>query len=426
MSQDVQFRIFGKEIFSKRTINVGEEKRALDNIPQSNLQDPANFLLNAFGYQTSSNVLVNETTALTLSAVWACIRVLAETHAMLPLNVFTIDAGKSREMAETDPLHFLLHNRPNPLMTSFVWRETMMMQYCLTGNAYNIIHRDGLGNVIELELVQWPSEMYITKSLFDNKKYYHYRGTTYNEDEILHICGISFDGLKGLSPIQCARENIGLGISLQNFGGSFFKNGARMSGVMEVPGKMDDKAYDRLSSSWESKYSGVDNVGKTAILEGGAKYTPISLSNEDAQYLASRVFSIEEIARIFRVPIHMIGNLDKATNNNIEHLGMEFATYTMTPHIVRWEQEMNGKLITPGKRAGKYIKFQMNGLLRGDSASRAAFFKELFYAGAMSPNEIREAEEMNHYDGGEKYYIPVNMLPSELAGKNITTKTTTN
>jgi phage portal protein, HK97 family len=420
MGNKTQYRFFGLPIFEKRDFSAPVETRsAVDNFPISDLKNPADWLFSTFGYPSSSNIMVTEDQALTLSAVWSCVRVLSEPLAMLPLNVFTIDASRNRQIAYTDPLYFLLHNKPNPLMTSFVLRETMQLHVTLTGNAYCIIHRDQFANVTELELVRWPKEVWITKSDLDNRKYYSYRGKTYSDDEVLHIMGMSYDGLKGINPIQYARENMGTGVSLQQFGGTFFKNGARMSGVIEVPKALSDPAYNHLKDSFNQEHSGVQNVGKTHILEGGAKYVALNMSNEDAQFLLSRKFSIEEIARIFRVPLHMIGSLDKATNNNIEHQGIEFATYTMTPHVERWEQEMNSKLIMPSERGKKFAQFDMKGLLRGDSAGRAALFKEMFYAGAMTPNEIRESEGMNHYEGGDVKYIPVNLIPSNLSGKNI-------
>lgn len=415
MSENITYKFLGIPVFS-RTRKQGESRS--DNHALSDLQHPATWMQTAFGIPTSSGVTVNEDTALTLSAVWSCVRVLSETLAMLPLNVYSVQSG-SRELAFSDPLFRLLHDQPNSRQTSFIFRETMQMHLALTGNAYAIIHRNGAGNVVELELVKWPKEVYVTQSAADGEKYFSYRGKIYANYEMIHIMGISFDGLKGVSPIQYARENFGTGISLQNFGGTFFKNGAHMSGVIEVPSKLDDAAYNRLSSSWREKYSGGSNVGNTAILEAGAKYNPISLSNEDAQYLLSRKFSIEEIARIYRVPLHMIGSLDQATNNNIEHQGIEFATHTMNPYLSRWEQELKTKLVPASKRDKIDIQFDMNGIMRGDSAARATYNKELFYAGAISPNEIRHSEGMNQYEGGDKKYIPVNMVPSEMAGQNI-------
>lgn len=425
MGERVQYRLLGIPVYERRTVDANakiEQRSAVDNFPISDLKNPADWLFSTFGYPSSSNVLVTEDQALTLSAVWSCVRILAETLAMLPLNVFIKDNKGNRTLASDDPLYFLLHNRPNPLMTSFVARETAQLHLVLTGNAFYIIHRDQFGNPVELELIRWPKEVFILKSDLDNRKYYTYRGVTYSDDEILHICGMSFDGLKGVSPIQYARENFGTGISLQRFGGNFFRNGARMSGVIEEPGKLGDVAYKRMKESFNEQYAGTDNTGKTLILEGGAKYIAQSLSNEDAQYLLSRKFSIEEIARIYRIPPHMLQDLSGSTNNNIEHQGIEFATNTMTPYCERWEQEMNYKLIAPSKRGQMYAKFDMKGLLRGDSAARAALYKDLFYTGSMSPNEIRESEEMNDYEGGEKKYIPVNMVPSEMAGMNINSK----
>jgi HK97 family phage portal protein len=420
MNQDIKYRILGLPIFTKTVSNVSEKRSA--NYPQSDLKNPAEWLTNMFGFQSGSGVVVNEQAALTLSAVWGCVKVLSETLAMLPLNVFAVDASGNRNIDNNNPLQYLLHKKPNGLMTSFTFRETMQLHKILTGNGYAVIHRDALGNVGELELIVNPGQVFVARSKMDGQKYYSYQGKVYADYEILHMSGISMDGLKGVSPIQYARENFGTGISLQNFGGTFFKNGARMSGVLETTGTLDDKAYERLKNSWQQNYGGPENVGKTSILENGTKYTPISLSNEDAQYLLSRKFSIEEIARIFRVPLHMIGSLDHATNNNIEHQGIEFVTHTMTPHVVRWEQELDSKLIPVKDRGNKYIKFNMNGLLRGDSAARAAFHKEMFYAGAITPNEIRKYEDMNQRPEGNETYIPVNMLPTAMAGKNITTK----
>lgn len=407
MSQKIQIRILGIPVLT-REISSSSETRE-----QQNYND---YLQKVFGFSTLSGVIVNEEQALTLSAVWSCVKVLSETIAALPLNVFVRDIAGNRQIDRSNPLQYLLHKRPNNLMNSYAFRETIMLHKILSGNGYSIIHRDSKGVIGELELVVNPNQMYVSKSRLDGRKYYSYNGKVYADYEILHIMGMSRDGIKGISPIQYARENLGTAVALQNFGSNFFRNGARMSGVVEVPGKMNETSWKNIKDSWNNEYSGVNNVGKTSFLEGGMKYTPIALTNEDAQYLLSRKFSIEEIARIFRVPLHMINSLDKATNNNIEHQGIEFVQHTITPHIVSWEQELDSKLIPYSDRDKRYVKFNMNALMRGDSAARATYFKEMFYAGAMNPNEIRENEELNHYDGGDIYFVPVNMQNIKQAG----------
>lgn len=394
------------------------ERRSSDVVPGVNIGDFSQL----FGYDTSTGIQVNEENSLKLSAVWSCVKVLSETLAALPLNVYTRDANGNREIDKSNPLQFLLHRRPNSLMTSYSFRETLMLHKVLTGNGYAIIHRDTKGNAGELELVVWPKQVFVVKSKNDGRKYYGYQNKTYADYEMLHFMGLSLDGVTGVSPLKYARENMGTGLALQQFGNAFFKNGARMSGIVKVPGKVSDTTWEKIKNSWTNEYAGGDNVGKTAFLEAGMDYQPVSLSNEDAQYLSSRKFSIEEIARIYRVPLHMINSLDKATNNNIEHQGIEFVQHTMTPHIVAWEQEMDAKLIPFQDRDRKYIKFNMNALMRGDSASRAAYYKEMYYTGSMNSNEIRDNEEMNHYDGGDKYMIQANMIPADMAGLNILNK----
>jgi HK97 family phage portal protein len=414
MNQSVNYRILGIPLFSKTVSNVSEKRSA-----SSDLSNPPQWFMNAIGGVSSSGVVVNENTALTLSAVWSAIRILGETLAVLPLNIFERTSEGQRKIDYSNPLQYLLHDKPNQLMHSFTFRETMQLHTNLTGNAYSIIHRDSYNRPGELELIENPRHVMVTK--YKGEKYYLHLNKTYTNNEILHIPGMGWNGLIGKNPIECARENIGTGISLQNFGGTFFKNGARMSGVLETTGALDDKAFDRLKDSWRDSYSGQENVGKTAILENGTKYTPISLSNEDAQYLLSRQFSIDEIARIFRVPPHMLASLASSTNNNIEHQGIEFATYTMLPHIVKWEQELNDKLIPVADRGRKYIKFNMNALLRGDAASRAAMYKERFYTSSITPNEIRKLEDENEIEDehSNEVFVAVNMVPSSMIGMNI-------
>lgn len=419
MEHKTQIRLFGIPVWERRLSEP--EVRAADFVPSGTLSNPSTGLLNAFGFSTSTGIAVSEESALTLSAVWSAIRVLGETLAMLPLNDYIQESEKKRLVNKGSRLQTILHDEPNAMMSSFTYRETKSLHVNLTGNSYTIIHRDNYNQVGELELIEHPREVIVRK--IDRQKYYYYRGKTFLDNEILHIHGMGWDGLTGKNPVQCARENLGTGLALQQYGNAFFKNGVRNSGVLEVPGKLDAKVRENIESSFANQYAGVANTGKVPVLEAGMKFNPVSLSNEDAQYLSSRKFSIDEVARIFRVPPHMIASLESSTNNNIEHQGIEFAIYTMLPHIIRWEQEMNRKLIPVTERGRRFIKFNFNGLLRGDAASRASLYKELFYTGAITPNEIRRLEEMNDIEHGDDTFIPVNMVPAKMAGQNIMKQT---
>ncbi len=364
---------------------------------------------------TRSGVSVTPESAMRTSAVWACVRVLSTSMAALPLHVYRDKPAGGKDKAIDAPVYNLLHRRPNSEQTSFVFRQTAMAHVCLYGNAYAEIEFNNFGQPVAL----WPIPAWCCQPLRDDKGQLFYRVTMpdswQNRDlqpyRILHIMGLGTDGMKGLSPIRQHMETIGISIAAEQFGGSFFGSGTNVGGVVEHPKTLTSQGSDNLRKSLNEKYAGLGNAHRLLLLEEGMKYQRVGIPPEEAQYLETRQFQIEDIARIYGVQLHKIGHLLHATFSNIEHQGIEFVTDTMLPWVVNWEQEYDRKLCF----GGLYTKHSLEGLLRGDSASRAAFYKELFYMGAISPDEIREKEDWNPIpdDLGKRYYIQANMIPAD-------------
>ena len=370
---------------------------------------------------------VNERSAMQMTAVYACVRILSEAIAGLPLHLYKYGCDGSKEKAVEHPLYFLLHDEPNKEMTSFVFRETLMTHLLLWGNAYAQVIRNGKGEVIALYPLM-PNRMEVNRT---DRGQLYYQYTTSSDDaptvegstavlmpeDVLHIPGLGFDGLVGYSPIAMAKNAIGLAIATEEYGAKFFANGAAPSGVLEHPGTIKDP--QRVRDAWMSQFSGSRNAGKVAVLEEGMKYTPISISPEQAQFLETRKFQINEIARIFRVPPHMVGDLEKSSFSNIEQQSLEFVKYTLDPWVIRWEQSLQRTLLSSEEKKRYYFKFNLEGLLRGDYASRMTGYATARQNGWMSANDIRELENLDRIPaelGGDLYLINGNMLPLGNAG----------
>ena len=379
-----------------------------------------------FGGSTSGKC-VNERSAMQMTAVYSCVRILAEAVAGLPLHLYRYKEDGSKEKALSHPLYLLLHDEPNPEMSSFVFRETLMTHLLLWGNAYAQIIRNGRGEVIALYPLM-PDRMAVDRDV-NGQLYYEY--TTSTDDaptvkgsivrlkpsDVLHIPGLGFDGLVGYSPIAMAKNAIGLAIATEEYGSKFFANGAQPSGVLEHPGTIKDP--QRVRDSWMSQFGGSANSNKIAVLEEGLKYTPISISPEQAQFLETRKFQINEIARIFRVPPHMVGDLEKSSFSNIEQQSLEFVKYTLEPWLVRWEQSIQRTLFSAEEKKTYFVRFNVEGLLRGDYASRMNGYAVGRQNGWMSANDIRELENLDRIpaeEGGDLYLINGNMLPLKDAG----------
>ena len=370
---------------------------------------------------------VNERSAMQMTAVYSCVRVLSEAVAGLPLHLYKYRSDGGKEKAIDNPLYFLLHDEPNPEMTSFVFRETLMTHLLLWGNAYAQIIRNGKGEVVALYPLM-PNRMTVDRDENGRLYYKYYRGSDeairskeyeviLSPYDVLHIPGLGFDGLVGYSPIAMAKNAIGLAIATEEYGAKFFANGAAPSGVLEHPGTL--KNPDKVRESWNATFGGSHNANKVAVLEEGMKYTPISISPEQAQFLETRKFQINEIARIFRVPPHMVGDLEKSSFSNIEQQSLEFVKYTLEPWLVRWEQSMVRSLLSPSEKREYFIKFNVDGLLRGDYASRMSGYATARQNGWMSANDIRELENLDRIpaeEGGDLYLINGNMTKLADAG----------
>ena len=375
---------------------------------------------------STSGKRVNERSSMQMTAVYSCVRILSEAVASLPLLVYEQSDSHSQR-ARDHPLYFLLHEEPNPEMTSFIFRETLMTHLLLWGNAYAQIIRNGKGEVVALYPLM-PDRMKVDRDE-DGQLFYEYQVSKANPSintagtvrlhpqDVLHIPGLGFDGLVGYSPIAMAKNAIGMAIACEEYGAKFFAHGAAPSGVLEHPGVLKDPS--KLRDSWQATFGGSANSGKVAVLEEGVKYTPISIAPEQAQFLETRKFQINEIARIFRIPPHMVGDLEKSSFSNIEQQSLEFVKYTLDPWVSRWEQAMTKILLTPEEKKKYTIKFNVDGLLRGDYQSRMNGYAIARQNGWMSANDIRRLEELDPIPeeaGGNLYLVNGNMLPLQQAG----------
>ena len=370
---------------------------------------------------------MTERSALQMTAVYSCVRILAEAVAGLPLHLYRYTDDGGKEKAIDHPLYRILHDEPNSEMSSFVFRETLMTHLLLWGNCYAQIIRNGKNEIVGLYPLT-PNRVTVHRDENGQLYYLYTRGAddvtnTKNmtvklgPSEVLHIPGLGFDGLVGYSPIAMAKNAIGLAIATEEYGAKFFANGAAPSGVLEHPGTI--KEPGKVREAWQSQFGGSANSNKIAVLEEGMKYTPISISPEQAQFLETRKFQINEIARIFRVPPHMVGDLEKSSFSNIEQQSLEFVKYTLDPWVVRWEQTLARTLFTVEEKKKYFFRFNVEGLLRGDYVSRMNGYATARQNDWMSANDIRELENLDRIptdEGGDMYLVNGNILPLTKAG----------
>ncbi|WP_354637315.1 phage portal protein [Morganella morganii] len=361
-------------------------------------------------YDTYSGRRVSPQLAMQLTAVFSCVRVLAESVGMLPCSLYEqLDRGNRRAVRER--LNKLLSTKPNNYMTPQEFWELLIACLCLRGNFYAYKVK-ALGEVVELLPLEpssvtpklnskWEPEYQVTFP--DGKR------DTLTQDDIWHVRIFTLDGLTGLSPIAYAKQAVGLGLATEEHGSRLFGNGAVTSGVLQTDQYLKDDAYERLKTDFENRHQGLANAHKPMILEMGLKWQQISMTSEDAQFLETRKFQLEEICRIFRVPLHMIQNTDRATFNNIENLGIGFINYSLVPYLTRIEQRINVGLVKSSKQGVFYAKFNTGALLRGDMKSRFDAYATGINWGIYSPNECRELEELNPRDGGDIWLTPMNM-----------------
>lgn len=369
-------------------------------------------------WTTATGLAVSPETALQTTAVLACVRVLSETLASLPLVLYRRLKPRGKERALEHYLYPILHDQANPEMTSFEFREVSMSHLATWGNSYANIEREG--DRVKALWPLRPDKMQVWRTSVGLMYKYQLPqsaggGTRLlSEYEVMHIRGLSPDGIVGYSPIQLARQAVGLSLAMEEFGARFFGNGAIPGAVLEHPGTLSDQAHKHLKESWEEEHQGLTQAHRFAILEEGMKIEKIGIPPEDSQFIQSRKFQVDEIARLYRMPPHMIQDLEHATFSNIEHQGIEFVVHTMGPWLGRWEPRLALSLLSLDERRQYFPEFLVEGLLRGDIATRFTAYAIGRQNGWMSANDIRELENQNPIEeGGDVYLVPLNMIPAD-------------
>jgi len=382
-------------------------------------QNPSPWLLDWFaGRRTEAGPRVNPKTAMGLSAYFGCLRNISEDIGKLPLKVYRRLKPRGKELAPEHPAYSLLHDAPNADMSAMSFRETLTAHAMGWGGGFAEIPRTGRGQPGGLNLIH-PSRVTMGRDA-DKKLVYDVRSNDLGADvvrlqqhQVFHIHGLGSVGTSGFSLSVLGAQAIGLGLAVEQFGARFFRNDARPGGVLEHPGALKDTAWAHLRESWSEQYAGAEQSHKPAILEEGMKWNTVGIPPEEAQFLETRQFQIEDIARWFRMPPHKIQHLLRATFTNIESQAIEYVGDTLEPWATRWEQEIQRKLFTPAEQNIYFAEHLFKGLLRGDQVKRSIFYGKMFGMGAMSQNDIREAENDNPIGPeGDVYYIPLNMQPA--------------
>jgi len=362
------------------------------------------------GYDTYTGRGITSQKAMQLTTVFGCTRVLSESVGMLPCKLFSQE-GRNKTPATEHPLYKLLSIAPNDYMTAQEFWELLIVCLCLRGNFYGYkVHT--FGRVAEI----LPMDPGSVKPKLNSDYQPEYEVTfkdgtkaTLGQDKIWHVRTLTLDGLVGLNPIAYAREAISLGLATEEHGAKLFKNGAVTSGVLSTANKLSDEAFDRLKEQFNENHQGLANHHKPMILEMGLDWKPVGLNMEDSQFLETRKFQKDEICAIYRVPPHMVANLEKATFSNIEHQALSFVNYSLVPYLTRIESRANVGLLNPNEQGKYYAKFNAAGLLRGDMKSRFESYSTGINWGIYSPNDCRELEDMNDREGGDVYLTPMNM-----------------
>lgn len=376
------------------------------------------------GTPTKSGVTVNEQTSLRHLTVFSCVRVRSESFASLPLSVYRRRKnGKGRDEAYDHPIYDIVHSAPNSDMTSMTWRETMNGHLDLSGNCYGLITRNRRGQIIEV--YPWDWRMIEPKRNQDTGRIeYHLDDRGKIEilppNKVFHVPGLGFDGIKGYSIIQLAREAVGVGMAISEFTARFFGQGMNVGSVFQTDQALGQEAVDKLREQLLEKGAGMANSWMPLVLHSGLKFARIPMPLTDAQFIENIKLNKNEICGLFRVPPHLVADLERATFSNIEHQSIGYVVFSMIPQITRFEQTMNWKLFTPEERqAGYYTKFNVDALLRGDAKSRAEALAIKRQNGVINANEWRELDDENPIEGvaGEAYLVNGNMISTETASK---------
>jgi HK97 family phage portal protein len=352
------------------------------------------------------------TKSMSFAAVFRAAELRSETIASLPIQIIDIQ-GENRVIRQASPLRYILNNRPNAKMQGLVFWQTFQLHVDLWGDGFALIQRDQNGNFTGLELkMPWETDV----QEIDGELYYKFANTTdkryYLAEEVIHVPGIGFDGIRGKSRIALHRETVAGGLAATRTNAKFWENGAFFRGVLELPGGLRDKERaEKVQADFAATWGGGNNWG-VPVLHSGSQFKPISMPHKDAQYIEGIRFTVEEVARIFNIPLHKMKTPDGANYaGNVEQMQIEWVVDTVRPMAKRIETELENKLLTPNQ--GTRIKYNLEGLLRGDLKTRSQYYRDLFYIGALNPDEIRAKENMNSREGGDQYFTPVNMYDSE-------------
>ncbi|MCH2388049.1 MAG: phage portal protein [Opitutales bacterium] len=393
----------------------------------SDFRNPRNWMMDAFGGQTHSGENVTAESSLGLSGYWHALRSISEDIGKIPLITYQKVSPKGKLESIDHPLHRLLDEEPNPNMTAQAFKETMTSHALGLGNGYaDIQFSRSTGDVQAM----WPIHPSRVEVKIQNGRRTRLVYRVHNDDgsavdlpqtRVFHLHGLSMDGVKGYSVFRIAAQSIGLGLAVETFGSTFFGNGTHLRGAVTHPAALSDKAYEHLRESWADTYQGSANAHKFAILEEGMQWVRMGVEPEAAQFLSTREFTVEEMARWFRMPVQKMGILIKAgaggAKMSDEDVQSLYVTDTLLPWMVRWEQETKRKLFTKDDEKGHFASFRVSGMLRGSSEARADFNSKLFHIGSVSQNDIRESEGMNPIPNGDTYYVPVNLVPDSFASK---------
>ena len=373
--------------------------------------------MTALSRGASSGIAVDKNIALTFTAVWSAVRLLSESISILPINIYQREKNGDKSLALNNPSYYLLHNEPNNYMSAVAFFEKIMMDLCLSGNSFVHIVRSP-GGLVQ-SLIPLNSQD-IKVKINDEQVFYHNKKSDLVLDEynVLHFKGVSQDGIMGLSPITQNANAVGWGMALEEYGSKYFTNSAKLSGVLETDRALSEEAISRLRTSFSNTYNQLQNAQSTAILEEGLSFKPITISPEQSQFLASRIFSITEIARMFNIPTFMLQEHSKSSFNNIESLSQSYVTYTLMPYIRRMESEMNRKLFKTNEKGKLFVEWNVNGLLRGNIKDRNDSYKTALMNGYMTINEIRRKENMNSIPNGDEHYIALNMTTIDKLGED--------
>jgi HK97 family phage portal protein len=387
-----------------KTGNRGYSEQDIQDVISRSINDTLR-IANLAGYQTSPYATnINKNNALSLSAVWACVQLLSDTFASLPYHAYKATAQGSETVPSLDVVKLIAKN-PVETMTPFVWRKLAMSRLLLDGNFYAYIERDG--NYKPKRLIPINGEVEITE--VDGELFYRFKSNDKefikSAENILHLKGYSDDGIYGKSVLQAHRDSFAIGLSATKASKDFYEKGAKLDGYLSTDLALKEDTYKRVKESFNNR-----NDERVPLLDAGMKYYPLKLNPQDAQYIESRKFTELDIARIFGVPPHMIGILDRATWNNVEALGIEFAKYTMLPICVNWEQELDTKLLKESDKDTIYTRFNLEGIMRADMKTRYESYKLGIQNGFMSINEARALENRNPVEGGDKHFVQGNNM----------------